>query len=188
MGVDKPAVAVGGVLLLDRAVALVAPLTPDLIIVTRDRQQTAGPLRVVADEIPGRGPMAALLTGLRAARYPAALVVPVDLPLLPSAFLRYLQEASAGWDITVPRWRGGVEPLVGVYAQACAPALAAALASGQQSLQRFVGSADLRVRFLEDSEVRRFGDPARMFFNVNTPEDAQAAEALLLTAPGGGHP
>jgi len=189
MGADKVALTVLGVSLLDRAVALLAPLTTDLIVVTRDRQETAGRLRFVADEIRGRGPMAGLLTGLRAVRHPAAVVVPVDLPLLPPAFLRYLYESSEGWDITVPRWRGGIEPLVGVYAAGCATALVAALGSGQDSMQDFVSSTALPVRFLEEPEVRQFGDPARLFLNVNTPEDVRVAESLLAApVDGGGRP
>jgi len=188
MGVDKSALTVRGVSLLDRAVALLTPLATDIIVVTRDREEMAGRLRFVADEIRDRGPMAGLLTGLHAARHPVAIVVPVDLPLLPPAFLRYLHASSHGWSITVPRWRGGIEPLVGIYAAGCAAALAAALGRGQDSMQEFVSSAGLPVRFVEESEVRQFGDPARLFLNVNTPEDVRVVDSLLAAVDGGEHP
>jgi GTP:adenosylcobinamide-phosphate guanylyltransferase len=32
---------------------------------------------------------------------------------------------------------------------------------------------------VEEAELRRFGDPARLLFNVNTPEDLAEAERLL---------
>lgn len=188
MGADKASLTIRNISLLDRAVALLEPLVDDVIVVTRAQERTAGRVRVVADEIRDRGPMAGLLTGLHAVRHPEALVVPVDLPLLPPAFLKYLAESSYGWDITVPRWRDGIEPLVGVYAVRCAPLMAAALRSGQGSMQDFVTATEVPIRFLEEPEVRQFGDPARLFFNVNTPEDARVVESLLAAPAAAGDP
>jgi len=37
--------------------------------------------------------------------------------------------------------------------------------------------ADVLVGILPLLEVRRFGDPDELFFNVNTPEDLDRAEA-----------
>jgi molybdopterin-guanine dinucleotide biosynthesis protein A len=34
------------------------------------------------------------------------------------------------------------------------------------------------VSWLEEADVRRFGDPAVMFFNVNTPADLSRAEEI----------
>jgi molybdopterin-guanine dinucleotide biosynthesis protein A len=36
----------------------------------------------------------------------------------------------------------------------------------------------VRVRVLSESEVRRFGDPARIFFNVNTSDDLVRANGM----------
>lgn len=186
MGADKIAVAVCGVPLLRRALALLEPLADDVVVVTRDRSEAAAGLRYVADELPCRGPMAGLMTGLRAMRGPRGLVIPVDMPLLPPGLLRYLVDSSAGSTITVPRWRAGVEPLVGVYAAACAEALAEALENGRDSLVEFVTAAETQTRFLEEPELRQFGEPAEFFLNVNTPEDLRRAEALLAAAGGDG--
>lgn len=188
MGVDKTMLAVLGVPLLRRALTLLDPLTDEVVVVTHDRNETVEGVRYVADELRDRGPMAGLLTGLRAMTGAKGVVIPVDLPLLPPALLTHLVETSAGWDVTIPRWREGLEPLVGVYTAACAPALAASLEQGRDALWEFVHHTDLQVRFLEEPEVRRFGDPALLFFNVNTPEDVGRAEALLAPASEGRRP
>jgi molybdopterin-guanine dinucleotide biosynthesis protein A len=39
--------------------------------------------------------------------------------------------------------------------------------------------AELDPYVIEEDRVARFGDPARIFFNVNSPEDLAAAERML---------
>jgi molybdopterin-guanine dinucleotide biosynthesis protein A len=56
------------------------------------------------------------------------------------------------------------------------PRLEAAL-EREEPLRRTVAS--LAPRLLDDTELARFGDPARAFFNVNTPADLGTAQALL---------
>jgi len=178
LGRDKSAAAVLGVSLLDRACALLEPLTDEIVIVTRDGIGNRGRARIIRDETPERGPMAGLLTGLRAVRSARVLVIPVDMPLLVPELLSHLIEVSAGWEITVPHW-GLMEPLVGVYATTCLPALARCVENLQTSVAEFVRLAGLTVRFVTGDELHRFGDPARLFLNVNTPEDLLRAESLL---------
>ncbi|MDQ7842264.1 MAG: molybdenum cofactor guanylyltransferase [Armatimonadota bacterium] len=179
LGRDKRDVIVGGVALLDRAVALCAPLVDGLLIVARE----AGPPRrgvpVVADEISDRGPMAGVLTGLRRSRHPRMLVIPVDMPLLTAEFLRFLIRIAPEAEITVPRWERGIEPLVAVYTRSCLGPLADALARGATALHAFIQSAGRSVRFVDASEIAPFGRPERLFFNINTAEEVAAAEAML---------
>jgi molybdopterin-guanine dinucleotide biosynthesis protein A len=56
------------------------------------------------------------------------------------------------------------------------PELEAAL-QREEPLRRTVAS--LAPRLLEDAELSQYGDPARAFFNVNTPADLSAAADLL---------
>lgn len=190
MGTDKRAVEVLGVPLLDRALTLLEPLVDELLIITRDQDGALRHARILSDEVAERGPMAGLLTGLRAARYSRVLVIPVDMPLLTSDFLGYLVQVSAGWDITVPQWRAGIEPLVGVYTASCIAALEDQI-THRASMRDFVLSTRVAVRYVREPELRRLGDPARLFFDVDTREDVRLAEAMLqdraLCPPVGSH-
>jgi molybdopterin-guanine dinucleotide biosynthesis protein A len=47
----------------------------------------------------------------------------------------------------------------------------------EEPLRRTV--AALVPRLLDDTELAPYGDPARAFFNVNTPADLGTAEAML---------
>src|SRR3990172_3381549 len=178
MGSDKRHLALRGLSLVDRALQTIDRLVDDVVVVREGEEGTIGRARVVRDDVSERGPLGGLLTGLRRVRHLRALVVPVDMPVLAEDLLAYLGSASAGWDITVPRWRGGIEPLVGVYATRCAPHIEQFLRRPSASARDFVRTTDLKVRFVGEAEVRRFGNPGEAFFNGNTPEDLREAERL----------
>lgn len=175
---DKRMARVRGIPLLAWTAALLGSVAEDVVVVTRDEAGLRGRWRYVRDEIPDRGPMCGLLTGLRAVRHGRALVLAVDMPLVTVDFLKYLAEAGTEADITLPRWER-IEPLVGVYARTCISPLAASLEEGRDSLGDFVQSTTLAVRFLGEEEIRRFDDPRHLFFNINVPEDVETAEVLL---------
>ena len=94
---------------------------------------------------------------------------------------RLLAELAAGLaaaDVVVPESdsRRGVEPLCAGYGPACGPAIRAALARGDVRAIGFHGA--VRVRRLPREAVLQYGDPAVLFFNVNSPDDLARAEAL----------
>jgi molybdopterin-guanine dinucleotide biosynthesis protein A len=87
--------------------------------------------------------------------------------------------ATAGdYDAFLPESSGrrGLEPLCAVYGPACGPAIARRLETGD--LRAISFHADVRVGILSLAQVRAFGDPEELFFNVNTPDDLERAEAL----------
>ncbi len=180
---DKSMARLAGIPLLVWGAALLGAVADDVVIVTRDEQETRGRWRYVRDELADHGPMAGVLTGLRHIRHDRAVVLPIDMPLLTVGFLIFLRDAGLQADITVPRWTR-VEPLVGVYARGCIDGLAAALAGGEDSLGRFFRETTLSVRYIAETDIRRFGHPERIFFNINHPEDLEEAEALLRGGTG----
>jgi len=70
----------------------------------------------------------------------------------------------------------GVEPLCAVYGPACRGPIERRLDAGDLQAISFHG--DVRVGILPLLEVRRFGDPGELFFNVNSPDDLDRAEAV----------
>lgn len=63
-----------------------------------------------------------------------------------------------------------------MYARACLPLIDAQLARDDFKIDRFF--AGVRVRIVEEDEVRRFDPELRSFRNVNTEADWQAVQAL----------
>jgi molybdopterin-guanine dinucleotide biosynthesis protein A len=127
----------------------------------------------VEDLYPGAGPLGGIYTGLVAASPAPALVVACDMPYLSPRLLRRLARVSVGWDVTIPRMASGMlEPLHAVYGQRCREAIRWHL--DRQSYQAFVFLPEVRVRYVEEPELRRFDPALRCFFNVNTPSDLAA--------------
>ncbi len=104
------------------------------------------------------------------------LVVAWDMPFVPAPLLRALRDAGARADAALPESgsRRGVEPLCAYYAPTCVPAIERRLDAKDMRVISFF--EDVRVERLPEQEVRRFGDPAVLFMNVNTPNDLALAE------------
>lgn len=132
--------------------------------------------RFAVDEAPDRGPVAGLLTGLRAAEAPVAVATACDMPTLDPAFLDSLFADARGAPGAVPRFDGRRQPLAAVYrvapaVEACAAALDAEADAG------FGGVMErLDPVVVPEAAVRERTDAAA-FRNVNTRSDLGAAEA-----------
>ncbi len=118
-------------------------------------------------------PLAGIVAALRQTGRPL-VVLGCDFPFVPPALVRVLADAPE--PLVVPAPGGEAQPLVARWTPALIPALEDALAR-EEPLRRTV--AALSPRLLAEPELARFGDPARVFFNVNTPADLDAAARLL---------
>jgi molybdopterin-guanine dinucleotide biosynthesis protein A len=133
----------------------------------------AGATEVVTEPEEPVHPLAGIVAALRHAQAPV-VVLGCDFPFVPATLARLL--AAAREPLVVPAPAGEAQPLVARWSPPLLPELEDALAR-EEPLRRTV--AALSPRHLDDAELARFGDPARMFFNVNTPADLQAAADLL---------
>ncbi|NPA26254.1 MAG: molybdenum cofactor guanylyltransferase [Chloroflexi bacterium] len=187
MGRDKALLPVGRERLLERVVRRVAQVGPVWVV-------TRGPddypfLRVprVPDVYPDRGPVGGLLTGFQAV--PARLVAAVatDMPFASPQLLQHLAQyldAHPEVDVALPEDAHGIQPLHAVYRREPAlRAFRAALQTPRAAIRDAL--ALLRVRrFSADALRAALGptcDPARAFWNVNTPD---AYDALLRVVQG----
>jgi len=168
MGRDKALLPWQGSTLLDHAIARLAAVCSDVRILCGPvpRYEDRGRLLVV-DAIPDGGPLAALAAGLESAGDAAGLYLGVDLPLVSVALLAALADMEG--DAVVPVAPGGPEPLCALYRPGCRAAVRARLAAGERKMTSFW--ADVRVRTLEGEALAAFGDPRRIFHNVNAPAD-----------------
>jgi molybdopterin-guanine dinucleotide biosynthesis protein A len=123
-------------------------------------------------------PLAGIVAALRQTGRPL-VVIGCDFPFVPSALLRALADAPE--PLIVPAPGGGPQPLVARWTPALLPALEDAL-DREEPLRRTV--AALSPRLLEDADLAPFGDPARVFFNVNTPADLRHAESAVSSLDG----
>ena len=181
-GGDKARLAVGGVTILDRVLATMRPQCRDIIInANGDPARFADTgLTVVADDVPGfAGPLAGILAGLDwAARHRPELTyvasVPGDCPFLPADLVTRLHEARTAANVPLACARSGEwrHPVVGLWPVALRADLRHAVVDEDlRKIEMWTARHGVALAEWPDKPI----DP---FFNVNTPEDAAAAERL----------
>ncbi|MDI7275770.1 MAG: molybdenum cofactor guanylyltransferase [Anaerolineae bacterium] len=185
LGIDKALVRVAGVPLIDRVLGRLGQLTEDIVVVGGDPQACARPrVRLVPDLWPGMGPLGGIYSGLQAVRFGRALVVGCDMPFLDLRLLRFMILLSADYDVVIPDMDGLLEPLHAIYSRATLKPIEALLRAGDLRIVHFLGQ--VRVRYVDRAEIEVFDPRTLSFFNVNTPEELQRAEALAARrCPGG---
>lgn len=188
MGRAKAGLEWHGSTLLLRTVGVVARAVDGPVLVVGAPDQRLPPLpprvQIVADPVPGRGPLQGIATGLAAAARHAtvATVSAVDLPHLHPAFLRRVVRelrADASVDVALPVARGHAQPLAAAYRTGLAPRVAALVAGGTLRTQ----SLFERCRVLRLDEAALLTDPdlaaadprLESLINVNTPAEYQEA-------------
>ncbi|HEX4562790.1 MAG TPA: molybdenum cofactor guanylyltransferase [Gemmatimonadales bacterium] len=178
-GRPKGLIEIGGRRMLDRVADLLTAVTgtfPYLVANAADAGRWRPELPLVRDALTGAGALGGIHAALAAAPGASVLCVAWDLPFITAPLLSALLEGLSGVDACVPESGGprGLEPLCAAYGPACRSAIERRVAAGD--LRAIAFHDDVRVGTLPLARVRTFGDPARLFFNVNTPEDVERAE------------
>lgn len=174
MGKDKPALALGKGTLLTHAIDLYRPFFEELAVSVNQlgRYDTAG-VREITDTYQGIGPLGGLHAALRALPGRAILFAAADLPYADPALALALFERLAGHDACgIMRKDGYFEPLFAVYTDRCLPAVEACIARGEYALRSIYRHVDLEV--VGEEALPQF-DMEKLFRNVNTPEEYEAA-------------
>jgi len=170
MGRDKAGVRVGGETLWRRQLGTLRACAPGEVFISgkADGPYAKTGVEIVADVVPGLGPLGGLEAALRRANWPLVLVLAIDLPEMTVAFLASLVREATDGQGCVPRAGVWFEPLAAVYPRACLPLVAECLRGEDRSMQRFVRLAVeqgwVRIREL-------LPDERSLFKNVNQPGD-----------------
>jgi molybdopterin-guanine dinucleotide biosynthesis protein A len=186
-GGDKPLKPIGGVTILDRAIERMRPQCRALILnANGDPSRFAATgLPVVADNIPDfAGPLAGILAGLdwAAANRPdveTIASVPGDCPFLPRDLVARLHQARAQSGLPLACARSGEwrHPVVALWPVALRDDLRGALTRDNlRKIELWTARHGVAIADWPTEPV----DP---FFNVNTPEDAAAADAIAARYP-----
>jgi molybdenum cofactor guanylyltransferase len=189
MGRDKALIEFHGRPLIEHALVKLRALgfAPAIIGNRFDLEKYS---RIVPDNYPGSGPLAGIETGLSVSDADLNLFLPVDLPLLPIEFLRWMViralESSAL--ATIPRLQGHPQPLCAIYHKALLPHVRASLAAGDGKVMRAIEKASAAIRSKIDAfdvETIAASMPSsawpsaptlhRWFQNLNTPADVEFA-------------
>ncbi len=174
MGREKAELVVAGKPLLTAAIDVLAEVADEIFVSCRRDAQPDARLyqgrgvRLVFDER-AEGPLAGLEAGLSAATYPAALVIPVDMPRLTVGLLARLvagAQAEPDAQAVVYVVDGQALPLPALYRRTALPALSSQLDLGDLRFRDLLGK--LEVVCIAPDRVDLALDA---FSNVNAPGD-----------------
>lgn len=132
-------------------------------------------VRICNDLESGAGPLAGLSQGLAQSSCRFNLVAASDMPF-PS--LRLANELfsicqNTGAMVVIPEWNGRINPLFAVYRKDCLDSLIPYIHSGGRKVMDWLKSFPVKV--VPEQKVRELDSTGMALFNMNRPEDYQAA-------------
>jgi len=186
IGDNKTLLKIGRVSLLERVlyqVEKVREKEEEIILVggkvslKRNRKWGMGKVKVVEDIISGKGPLGGIYSGLSLSSAEFNFVLGCDMPFLKWEFIDYMRSLPRSYEILIPSHSRGIEPLHAIYSKSCLPIIREKLNQGQCRIQTILPY--LKVRFVEEEEIKKFSSPRYIFFNINTWEDLHQARKLV---------
>ena len=175
MGTPKAMIELASRPLVARVVGTVGSAGLDPVVVAKpDSPLPKLDCRVLSEPSEPHHPLNGIVTALGASAGRGAVAIACDMPLVPSKLLAWLAQLEE--PVAVCEINGKLEPLLGRYSPEVCEQLAESLAAGAP-MREAVAALDPYV--IPEDRVARFGDPERIFFNVNTPGDLVEAERLL---------
>ena len=170
MGRDKAALELGGRTLLEIALAL-ARSVAEKVAVVGDPAKFAGFAPVVQDVYPDRGPLGGIHAALSNSKTDLNIILALDSPFVEVAFVNYLilQAEQSGALVTVPLIESRYHPLCAVYRRGFAAIADNALAAGRNKIDVLFSQVPICV--INDEDLSQAGFKARIFRNLNTPEE-----------------
>jgi len=177
-GQPKGLAPFGEARLADRPLAALRAVCDEVSVAANhaDAERWFPGIRVVRDTTAGRGGLGALETALCAAQHDTVLVCAWDMPFVTTELLDMLATiVDAGATCCVPVHPDGTsEPLCAAYDRAvCAPAATSLLQGGERAAHALFHHAAGTV-WNVDAHLSA-GDAARIFSNINTQDELQAA-------------
>jgi molybdopterin-guanine dinucleotide biosynthesis protein A len=184
-GRPKGLEVVAGERIIDRVARGLRMVTDDLLLVANAPEAPTWlpGVRTVADVRPGEGALGGLHAALACATEGSdVLVVAWDMPFVSAALLGVMRARGEEGDVdaVLPESDGsrrGVEPLCAWYGARCLAPITAALEVGDRRVIAFLDA--VRVARIPLEAVKRFGDPDRLFGNVNTAEDLARVQGMV---------
>jgi len=179
IGVDKnkAMLKLNGKYLLDIVISKLKRITGDIIIVGPPEKYPSYK-QVVSDLFNQKGLLVGLYSGLKASTSRYNLVVGCDMPFLNVELLQYMGDKIDSNDIIIPRYaKSYVEPLCAIYSKDCLEVIKKNIGDGILSIRRIFPY--LKVRYIEEEEIKRVDSDFNSFFNINYKEDFIRAEELI---------
>ena len=182
MGRPKPGLQLGGRSLIDYPIEAARAVGLEPWVIAKPETELP-PLdcRLIEEPAEPVHPLCGVVAALEAAAPWPVVVLAADMPFVEDKLIAWL---ASQLGTTVVETGDRLEPLLGRYDSADVDPLRESLAR-DDAAQEAVRA--LNPKLVAEVDLRRFGDPAVLCFNVNTEDDLREAERILASrAPAGG--
>jgi molybdopterin-guanine dinucleotide biosynthesis protein A len=179
-GVNKALAPVGGRRIIDWLLEVFSGIFDETILVTNHPEQFLQyDLTIVTDVFEQRSSLTGIHTGLFYARNPHAFFSACDTPFLKKELIEFLiKNIEPNIDIIMPQTTAGFEPLCAVYSKRCLKSAEDHLKANKLKIQWALRSH--RTKNIAEDDLRQMDPELMSFFNINTPEDLEKAEEMLV--------
>jgi len=180
-GKNKAFIQIGGKRIIDRLLDVYSRVFDQIVVVTNDPDNYLDTdALLVSDHFPARSSLNGLHAGLFAAKYEYAFFTACDTPFARERLIRHLVSVVDNKaDIVLPSTAAGFEPLFALYRKSCLPAMAGQLENDRVKISGLFRK--VKVKTVNEEELRAVDPELVSFFNINTPEDLNLAEEHLTT-------
>lgn len=150
----------------------------DVVVISTNSPEIYFPFGVplIGDIIKERGPMTGIFSILTSTGADSVFVVACDMPFIKEDLIRYMKDRFEGLslsgkivDALVPRFKGGTEPLVGIYTSRVRGRMEDSLKAGRKGLHAFLRVVN--TVYIEEKEIKDIDPEGLSFVNINTLED-----------------
>lgn len=177
MGTDKGLQELCGKPLISYVIDALSGLCSEIIISSSSEGYQSFGYKVIADELPGIGPMGGIYSALRQSSTENNLVISCDLPFVTEKLLSYILENASGFQVAIP-WLGGrhYEPLCGFYNLSVLEGISNFIQKGNYKLPDLFEEININ-RLIINNSLSFYHE--NLFLNVNGKHDLLTAEKLM---------
>lgn len=201
MGANKALMQLGNDSLIGHAIHRMRLITDELLLITNSPTEYVHfDIPMYGDILPGTGALGGIYTGLTHASHDAVLCVACDSPFLEPKLLTYLVSVLGEYDavmpythssgqnpfcnnkdieITNPSHNGQItlQTLCAAYSQRCLPIIDLMLQESELRVHALQERA--HIQRIPPETWQEFDPEGMSFFNINTPEDFESADAYM---------
>lgn len=176
-GENKALVELDGTPLIERVLNIMAPIFQSIIISsnTPAEYEYLG-LEIYEDFEKDLGPIGGIYTCLQVIKDEAGFFVACDMPFLNKDLIQHMLDVREDYDIVIPRMGWMLETLHTIYTKNCLPALKKQIDNAVYHTRNLLDI--MRVRYVDEDELKSFDPQLKSFVNVNRPDDLSEARLL----------
>jgi molybdopterin-guanine dinucleotide biosynthesis protein A len=179
MGENKAFIDAVGIPLFERVYRVFKEIFSEIIIVANDaRPFKRYEARLQKDVILNKGALGGLYTGLLHSSSYHTFCSACDMPLLNPLLIKYMTKEKDEYDVIVPKTPDGLHPLHAIYSKQCLIPIKQLLNRDDLKIVNFF--QQVRVRYIEEMEIREFDPHMMSIINVNTDEEMEAVRNILI--------